>query len=52
MAAEADHVEPLALGGKLLGELKLIHRHCNGRRGKGNPRAIVRRPRTSRNWLA
>ncbi len=29
----ADHVDPLARGGAILGPLKPAHRNCNGRRG-------------------
>lgn len=33
-AFTADHVEPLANGGALLGELQPMHRDCNARKGK------------------
>lgn len=49
----ADHVEALANGGKLLGELRPAHRACNSRRGKGDPtpNTTARPPeRTSIPW--
>jgi hypothetical protein len=47
MAATADHVDPLALGGHILGELRAAHRSCNASRGTGQPRTKARR---SRDW--
>lgn len=37
-AFTADHLEPLARGGRLLGELRPAHRGCNSRRGDGRER--------------
>ena len=51
MSFTADHVEPLALGGNVRGELRPAHRSCNSRRGAGRPvRAAVQAPVTSRAW--
>lgn len=53
LAPTADHVDPLANGGKLLGELVIAHHSCNASKGKRTAPKIVRRPtKTSRNWLA
>lgn len=51
MSFTADHLHPLARGGRLLGKLMPAHRSCNARRGKG--KAMPRRfepLRTSRRW--
>ncbi|WNN93712.1 HNH endonuclease [Arthrobacter phage CallinAllBarbz] len=40
----ADHVEPLASGGALLGELRPAHRSCNSRRGDGRQRKNELKP--------
>lgn len=46
----ADHVEPIASGGHLLGELAPAHRGCNSRRGAGREVKVIAPPRTSRRW--
>ena len=45
----ADHVEPLALGGSPVGELRPAHRSCNTRRGD-TTRTPPPAPPTSRSW--
>lgn len=47
MAFTADHVEPLARGGAILGPLRPAHRRCNSKRNDG--RSAVRLP-TTRAW--
>lgn len=47
LAFTADHVEPLARGGALLGVLKPAHRSCNSRRGDGTR---TERIPTTRKW--
>jgi len=48
----ADHVEPLARGGALLGELRPAHRACNSRRGDGsNAKPIIQAVKTTRRWV-
>ena len=42
----ADHVQPLARGGHMLGELRAAHRVCNSKRGTGR---AVPSPK-SRQW--
>lgn len=49
-AFTADHVEALATGGALLGELRPAHRACNSRRGARTPARRVPTPVTSRDW--
>ena len=48
----ADHVDPIALGGKPRGELRPAHRGCNSRRGTGQQDRVlsVTAPVTSRPW--
>jgi hypothetical protein len=47
----ADHVEPLAQGGALLGELRPAHRACNSRRGDGTRQRKQLKPiRKTRDW--
>lgn len=50
MAFTADHVEALANGGNLYGELAPAHRSCNSARGKRRVGGQVKRPKTSRSW--
>lgn len=50
MAFTADHVEALANGGALLGDLRPAHRACNSRRGKRAPTMRIAPPETSRSW--
>lgn len=47
MAGTADHVETLATGGDILGELRPAHRSCNSRRGDGTNQRAQRPPRSS-----
>lgn len=49
MSWTADHVDPLSLGGKLLGPMRPAHRACNSARGNGTAQAHVQTP-TSRDW--
>ncbi|MCL2795845.1 MAG: HNH endonuclease [Microbacteriaceae bacterium] len=50
MAFTADHVQPRALGGKLISELRAAHRSCNSRRGaRAEHSGSVE---TTRNWAA
>ncbi|VEI13228.1 HNH endonuclease [Trueperella bialowiezensis] len=50
----ADHITPIALGGKWRGELRPAHRSCNSRRGdttNKNQQTTVKPPTTnSRKW--
>lgn len=50
MAFTADHVEPIATGGSMLGELRPAHRSCNSRRGAGRAPRVTSRPVTARQW--
>jgi hypothetical protein len=45
----ADHVDALALGGDIHGELRPAHRRCNSARGTGERKAVPEL-RTSREW--
>ncbi len=47
MAGTADHVDPLAQGGHILGELRPAHRACNSARGDGTK---AKRPPRSTTW--
>lgn len=52
MAFTADHLEAIAAGGRMLGDLAPAHRSCNSRRGK-KPLGTTKRaspPKTSRQW--
>lgn len=52
MSFEADHLTPMANGGKLHGDLAPSHKSCNGRR-QNKPLAAMKRvqePKTSRQW--
>lgn len=44
----ADHTDAMALGGRVLGELKPAHRGCNARRGVGTELGNV--DNTSMDW--
>lgn len=54
----ADHIEALAQGGRLLGELRPAHRGCNARRGKRDLTEYLNqseqrkptKPKTTRKW--
>ena len=46
LAGVADHVDPIAHGGDILGELRAAHRQCNLERGTKPPPPI----RNSRDW--
>lgn len=46
----ADHVDPIANGGHMLGELKPAHRSCNSRRGKRPPQVPLEKPTVSTDW--
>lgn len=50
MSFTADHVEAVANGGKLLGELRPAHRRCNSSRGKKRVGELISRPKTTRDW--
>lgn len=50
MSFTADHVQPLAHGGKVLGELRPAHRSCNSSRGAKRTAENVQRPKTTREW--
>ena len=47
MAFTADHIEPIAVGGHVMGSLRPAHRSCNSRRGDGQRE---RRAPTTRDW--
>lgn len=48
----ADHIDPVAKGGSMTGQLAPAHRACNSRRGTKDIGALKRakQPRTSREW--
>jgi len=48
----ADHVVAVALGGDPQGELGVLCRSCNGRKGKNGPNALVIPSVRSRDWLS
>lgn len=50
MAFSADHVEAIANGGKLLGELMPAHRGCNSSRGKKRTVEQISQPVTTETW--
>lgn len=50
MSFTADHVDAIANGGKLLGELRPAHRSCNSARGRKRTHEQIKPPTTSRNW--
>ncbi|MBF0809178.1 HNH endonuclease [Rothia nasimurium] len=50
MSFTADHVDAIANGGKLLGELRPAHRSCNSARGRKRTREQIKPPKTSRTW--
>lgn len=50
MAFTADHVDPMANGGRLLGDLRPSHRSCNSRRGKRRTDEQIPRPKTTKAW--
>lgn len=48
----ADHIKPIANGGKMTGELKPAHRSCNSRRGaREHITTLVKQHTTTRDWL-
>lgn len=49
-AFTADHVDAIANGGRLLGELRPAHRACNSRRGRRRTPEQINRPTTTREW--
>lgn len=51
MAFTADHVDPVAAGGSMTGELAVAHRSCNSRKGaKVDYQVSVTKPETRRQW--
>ena len=50
LAFTADHLDALANGGNLLGELAPAHRRCNSRRGRKRLAHQVRAPKTTQAW--
>lgn len=50
MSFTADHLDPLAQGGKLLGELRPAHRRCNSSRGKKRTHELIPVVKTTRTW--
>lgn len=50
MAFTADHVNAIANGGRLLGDLQPAHRACNSRRGRKRTEDQIPRPKTTRDW--
>ena len=50
LAFTADHLDALATGGNLLGELAPAHRRCNSRRGCKRLAHQVRPPKTTQAW--
>lgn len=50
MSFTADHVDAIANGGKLLGELRPAHRRCNSSRGKKRVSELIAPPKTTRTW--
>lgn len=53
MSFTADHVVPIAKGGRMTGELKPAHRSCNSRRGDGSnaPRPPLAPVVTTLDWI-
>ena len=48
----ADHIKPVANGGKMTGQLKPAHRSCNSRRGKREHiTTLITTHTTTRTWL-
>lgn len=50
MAFTADHVEPLARGGAVCGEIRPAHRRCNSRRNARAAPETITAPTTTREW--
>ncbi|WP_425577211.1 HNH endonuclease [Nesterenkonia rhizosphaerae] len=51
MSFTADHIDPIALGGSMTGELRPAHRSCNSRRGVGRGTVPTVKPvPTSVDW--
>jgi len=50
LAFTADHLDAIANGGDLLGNLAPAHRKCNSSRGKKRLKTQVHPPSTSRRW--
>lgn len=50
LSATADHVDPLATGGHILGELRPAHRSCNSARGVGRTVPVPVERTSSRAW--
>lgn len=50
LAFTADHLEAIANGGNLLGDLAPAHRRCNSRRGCRRLAYQVRAPKTTQAW--
>ena len=54
MAFTADHITPVAAGGKMIGPLQPAHRGCNARKGDGTrapkPKPTVTPVRATTTW--
>jgi hypothetical protein len=52
MAFTADHVDPVGMGGSMIGELRPAHRSCNSRRQMTplDELRSVPKPRTTQTW--
>lgn len=50
LAFTADHLDAIANGGQLLGDLAPAHRRCNSRRGRKRLAHQVRAPKTTQAW--
>lgn len=50
LAFTADHLDAIANGGNLLGDLAPAHRRCNSRRGRKRLAHQVRAPKTTQAW--
>ena len=50
LAFTADHLDALANGGNLLGDLAPAHRRCNSQRGRKRLAHQVRAPKTTQAW--
>ena len=50
MSFTADHIDAIANGGHLYGQLAPAHRRCNSRRQNRRLPAQIKKPKTTRAW--
>lgn len=50
MSLTADHLDPVANGGSMIGPLAPAHRSCNSRKGKKTNTTKTVETKTSRKW--